>query len=125
MLGFVNPRYLNNLNGDLVTYLEIDILPVDVLAGWSDQAANVHAEFAFWHRLSIAKGAGLSHDGREDDRNYVRARNAGSHGRLAVERHSERQNLRRSSHRPPNVPPLSSGRTRKRGGSRWRRASPW
>jgi hypothetical protein len=27
--------------------------------------------------------------------------------------------------RPPNVPPLSSGRTRKREGSRWRRASPW
>jgi hypothetical protein len=27
--------------------------------------------------------------------------------------------------RPPNVPPLSSGRIRKRGGVRWRRASPW
>jgi hypothetical protein len=27
--------------------------------------------------------------------------------------------------RPPNVPPLSSGRIRKRGGVRWGRASPW
>jgi hypothetical protein len=27
--------------------------------------------------------------------------------------------------RPPNVPPLSSGRISKRGGIRWRRASPW
>ncbi len=27
--------------------------------------------------------------------------------------------------RPPNVPPLSSGRIRKRRGHRWRRASPW
>jgi hypothetical protein len=26
---------------------------------------------------------------------------------------------------PPNVPPLSSGRIRKRRGIRWQRASPW
>src|SRR6185369_6239943 len=31
----------------------------------------------------------------------------------------------RSRRRLPNVPPLSSGRIRKAGGNRWRRASPW
>ena len=31
----------------------------------------------------------------------------------------------RASTRLPNVPPLSSGRSRKRGGIRWRRARPW
>ena len=39
--------------------------------------------------------------------------------------HSAEDTTTRTACRPPNVPPLSSGRISKRKGCRWRRASPW
>ena len=45
--------------------------------------------------------------------------------RIASDRGSDNRTKRQPFRRPPNVAPLSSGRIRKRGGIRWRRASPW